>query len=163
MEAYYVMTYGAKSGSLPLLPPLFENNEAGGDFLAKEALDAVKDAEQKAAGILDTAAARCAAIRQDAAQKADKLKTERMQKAKADLAAAKRRDGRCGRTTHNAAGNCRTGGGYPQKSAAKQRERNPRYPRGHHRLTRRQHERRGSPYGGNAYEAHQHLCAQEPS
>ena len=30
-----------------------------------------------------------AAIRQDAAQKADKLKTERMQKAKADLAAAK--------------------------------------------------------------------------
>ena len=45
--------------------------------------------EQKAAGILDTAAARCAAIRQDAAQKADKLKTERMQKAKADLAAAK--------------------------------------------------------------------------
>ena len=42
-----------------------------------------------AAGILDTAAARCAAIRQDAAQKADKLKTERMQKAKADLAAAK--------------------------------------------------------------------------
>ena len=147
MEAYYVMTYGAKSGSLPLLPPLFENNEAGGDFLAKEALDAVKDAEQKAAGILDTAAARCAAIRQDAAQKADKLKTERMQKAKADLAA----------------GNCRTGGGYPQKSAAKQRERNPRYPRGHHRLTRRQHERRGSPYGGNAYEAHQHLCAQEPS
>ena len=80
MEAYYVMTYGAKSGSLPLLPPLFENNEAGGDFLAKEALDAVKDAEQKAAGILDTAAARCAAIRQDAAQKADKLKTERMQK-----------------------------------------------------------------------------------
>ncbi len=57
MEAYYVMTYGAKSGSLPLLPPLFENNEAGGDFLAKEALDAVKDAEQKAAGILDTAAA----------------------------------------------------------------------------------------------------------
>ena len=84
MEAYYVMTYGAKSGSLPLLPPLFENNEAGGDFLAKEALDAVKDAEQKAAGILDTAAARCAAIRQDAAQKA-----ERMQKAKADLAAAK--------------------------------------------------------------------------
>ena len=34
MEAYYVMTYGAKSGSLPLLPPLFENNEAGGDFLA---------------------------------------------------------------------------------------------------------------------------------
>ena len=60
MEAYYVMTYGAKSGSLPLLPPLFENNEAGGDFLAKEALDAVKDAEQKA-----------------------------MQKAKADLAAAK--------------------------------------------------------------------------
>ena len=89
MEAYYVMTYGAKSGTLPLLPPLFENNEAGGDFLAKEALDAVKDAEQKAAGILDTAAARCAAIRQDAAQKADKLKTERMQKAKADLAAAK--------------------------------------------------------------------------
>ena len=88
MEAYYVMTYGAKSRSLPLLPPLFENNEAGGDFLAKEALDAVKDAEQKAAGILDTAAARCAAIRQDAAQKADKLKTERMQKAKADLAAA---------------------------------------------------------------------------
>ena len=86
MEAYYVMTYGAKSRSLPLLPPLFENNEAGGDFLAKEALDAVK---QKAAGILDTAAARCAAIRQDAAQKADKLKTERMQKAKADLAAAK--------------------------------------------------------------------------
>ena len=78
MEAYYVMTYGAKSRSLPLLPPLFENNEAGGDFLAKEALDAVKDAEQKAAGILDTAAARCAAIRQDAAQKADKLKTERM-------------------------------------------------------------------------------------
>ena len=75
------MTYGAKSRSLPLLPPLFENNEAGGDFLAKEALDAVKDAEQKAAGILDTAAARCAAIRQDAAQKADKLKT--------DLAAAK--------------------------------------------------------------------------
>ena len=73
MEAYYVMTYGAKSRSLPLLPPLFENNEAGGDFLAKEALDAVKDAEQKAAGILDTAAARCAAIRQDAAQKADKL------------------------------------------------------------------------------------------
>ena len=71
MEAYYVMTYGAKSGSLPLLPPLFENNEAGGDFLAKEALDAVKDAEQKAAGILDTAAARCAAIRQDAAQKAN--------------------------------------------------------------------------------------------
>ena len=65
MEAYYVMTYGAKSGPLPLLPPLFENNEAGGDFLAKEALDAVKDAEQKAAGILDTAAARCAAIRQD--------------------------------------------------------------------------------------------------
>ena len=57
--------------------------------MAKEALDAVKDAEQKAAGILDTAAARCAAIRQDAAQKADKLKTERMQKAKADLAAAK--------------------------------------------------------------------------
>ena len=53
MEAYYVMTYGAKSRSLPLLPPLFENNEAGGDFLAKEALDAVKDAEQKAAGILD--------------------------------------------------------------------------------------------------------------
>ena len=106
--------------------------------MAKEALDAVKDAEQKAAGILDTAAARCAAIRQDAAQKADKLKTERMQKAKADLAAAK-------------------------QSAAKQRERNPRYPRGHHRLTRRQHERRGSPYGGNAYEAHQHLCAQEPS
>ena len=47
MEAYYVMTYGAKSGSLPLLPPLFENNEAGGDFLATEALDAVKDAEQK--------------------------------------------------------------------------------------------------------------------
>ena len=46
--------------------------------MAKEALDAVKDAEQKAAGILDTAAARCAAIRQDAAQKADKLKTERM-------------------------------------------------------------------------------------
>ena len=91
MEAYYVMTYGAKSGSLPLLPPLFENNEAGGDFLAKEALDAVKDAEQKAAGILDTAAARCAAIRQDAAQKADKLKTERMQKAKADLAAAEQR------------------------------------------------------------------------
>ena len=45
MEAYYVMTYGAKSRSLPLLPPLFENNEAGGDFLAKEALDAVKDAE----------------------------------------------------------------------------------------------------------------------
>ena len=89
MEAYYVMTYGAKSRSLPLLPPPFENNEAGGDFLAKEALDAVKDAEQKAAGILDTAAARCAAIRQDAAQKADKLKTERMQKAKADLAAAK--------------------------------------------------------------------------
>ena len=80
MEAYYVMTYGAKSRSLPLLPPLFENNEAGGDFLAKEALDAVKDAEQKAAGILDTAAARCTAIRQDAAQKADKLKTERMQK-----------------------------------------------------------------------------------
>ena len=37
----------------------------------------------------ETAAARCAAIRQDAAQKADKLKTERMQKAKADLAAAK--------------------------------------------------------------------------
>ena len=34
MEAYYVMTYGAKSRSLPLLPPLFENNEAGGDFLA---------------------------------------------------------------------------------------------------------------------------------
>ncbi len=89
MGAYYVMTYGAKSGTLPLLPPLFESNEAGGDFLAKEALDAVKDAEQKAAGILDTAAARCAAIRQDAAQKADKLKTERMQKAKADLAAAK--------------------------------------------------------------------------
>ena len=53
MEAYYIMTYGAKSRSLPLLPPLFENNEAGGDFLAKEALDAVKDAEQKAAGILD--------------------------------------------------------------------------------------------------------------
>mgnify|MGYP000791724526 CR=1 FL=1 len=53
MEAYYVMTYGAKSRSLPLLPPLFENNEAGGDFLAKEALDAVKDAEQKAAGILE--------------------------------------------------------------------------------------------------------------
>ena len=52
MEAYYVMTYGAKSRSLPLLPPLFENNEAGGDFLAKEALDAVKDAEQKAAGII---------------------------------------------------------------------------------------------------------------
>ena len=52
--------------------------------MAKEALDAVKDAEQKAAGILDTAAARCAAIRQDAAQKADKLKTERMQKAKAE-------------------------------------------------------------------------------
>lgn len=24
MEAYYVMTYGAKSGSLSLLPPLFE-------------------------------------------------------------------------------------------------------------------------------------------
>ena len=59
--------------------------------MAKEALDAVKDAEQKAAGILDTAAARCAAIRQDAAQKADKLKTERMQKAKADLAAAEQR------------------------------------------------------------------------
>ena len=56
--------------------------------MAKEALDAVKDAEQKAAGILDTAAARCATIRQDAAQKADKLKTERMQKAKADLSAA---------------------------------------------------------------------------
>ena len=162
MGAYYVMTYGAKSGTLPLLPPLFENNEAGGDFLAKEALDAVKDAEQKAAGILDTAAARCAAIRQDAAQKAeDGAHAE--SKSGPCSRKTKRRDGRCGRTTHSAAGNCRTGGGYPQKSAAKQRERNPRYPRGHHRLTRRQHERRGSPYGGNAYEAHQHLCAQEPS
>ena len=153
------MTYGAKSRSLPLLPPLFENNEAGGDFLAKEALDAVKDAEQKAAGILDTAAARCAAIRQDAAQKADKLKTERMQKAKADLAAAKQ----SAETAAAAEQRTAQQKTAAQKSAAKQRERNPRYPRGHHRLTRRQHERRGSPYGGNAYEAHQHLCAQEPS
>ena len=161
MEAYYVMTYGAKSGSLPLLPPLFENNEAGGDFLAKEALDAVKE------GCRHSGHGRCTLRRHSAGRRTKGGQAEDGAHAESKSGPCsrktKRRDGRCGRTTHSTAGNCRTGGGYPQKSAAKQRERNPRYPRGHHRLTRRQHERRGSPYGGNAYEAHQHLCAQEPS
>lgn len=133
--------------------------------MAKEALDAVKDAEQKAAGILDTAAARCAAIRQDAAQKADKLKTERMQKAKADLAAAKQSAETAAAAEQRTAQQETAALAEDIRKKAQQNSANviPRYPRGHHRLTRRQHERRGSPYGGNAYEAHQHLCAQEPS
>lgn len=106
-----------------------------------------------------------AAIRQDAAQKADKLKTERMQKAKADLAAAKQSAETAAAAEQRTAQQETAALAEDIRKKAQQNsaERNPRYPRGHHRLTRRQHERRGSPYGGNAYEAHQHLCAQEPS
>ena len=53
--------------------------------MAKEALDAVKTAEQQAAEILENAAQRCAAIRQSAAQQeTDALAGEICAKAQAN-------------------------------------------------------------------------------
>lgn len=58
-------------------------HQTGGDSLAKETLDAVKNAEQNAAKILENAEHRCAVIRQDAEQKADALRKAHLQQAQA--------------------------------------------------------------------------------